>query len=73
MKNDKVKRLLYQSIEVIWGANLAWVGKSGNILISPIWLPIRLTNLHLIKSDLLDIFSGDCFFYRQEGLNIIGD
>jgi len=42
MKNDKVKRLLYQSIEVIWGANLAWVGKSGNILISPIWLPIRL-------------------------------
>ena len=30
MKNDKVKRLLYQSIEVIWGANLAWVGKSGN-------------------------------------------
>jgi SAM-dependent methyltransferase len=46
-----------------------WVKKHStpiNIILAPIWIPIRWLNMHLLNWEFLDIFSGACFFVAKK-------
>lgn len=37
-----------------------------NVVISPLWLPIRLINTKMLNLENLDVFSGTCYFIAQK-------
>jgi len=46
-----------------------WVKKHSslvNIVLAPVWLPVRWVNMYLLNQEFLDIFSGACFFVAEK-------